>query len=69
MRSGMADKNTYNVWELAEALGVKPWKVLEIVRRNQIRHIHTNRTHAGARIPKEEFMRMVKGEIAMKMVD
>ena len=57
----MAEKNTYNAWELAEALGVKPWKVLEMLRQDRIRHIHTNRTHAGARIPKEEFMRMVKG--------
>jgi len=32
-----------------------------MLRQDQIRHIHTNRTHAGARIPKEEFMRMVKG--------
>jgi hypothetical protein len=43
-------------------MGVKPWKVLEMLRQDQIRHIHTNRTHAGARIPREEFMRMVKGD-------
>jgi len=40
-----------------------------MLRHDQIRHIHTNRTHAGARIPKEEFMRMVKGEIPRKVVD
>ena len=33
----------------------------EMLRQDRLRHIHTNRTHAGARIPKEEYLRVVKG--------
>ena len=58
----MVDKPTYNAWELAKELGIKRWKILDMLRRDQIRHTHVNRTHAAVRIPKEEYMRMVKGE-------
>ena len=57
----IADKNTYIAWELAEELGIKRWKVLDMLRRGQIRHTHINRTHAGARIPREELVRLLKG--------
>ena len=30
----VAEKETYNPLELAEALGVKPWEVLEMLKRH-----------------------------------
>jgi len=42
---------------------------ISMLRRDQIQHTYVNRTHAEARIPREEFMRMVKGEIPRKVVD
>jgi len=54
----IADKNTYIAWELAEELGIKRWKVLDMLRRDEIRHTHVNRTHAEARIPREELVRL-----------
>jgi excisionase family DNA binding protein len=55
----MIDKNTYNVEELAEALNINPRKVFEMIRNNEIEHIHLNQTHANVRIPKTELMRLL----------
>lgn len=57
----MTEKKSYNARELAEAMGISMWKIWEMLRNNKIRHIHLNDTHQSARIPKDEFERLVNG--------
>ena len=58
----MTEKDTYRPDELAKALDIKVWKVKAMLRRNVIKHTHTNKTHANARIPKDEFTRLVENK-------
>lgn len=61
----MAEKDTYNVQELEKATGWEHWKIMEMIRKDQIKHIHAgNSTHHNVRIPKDEFDRLVKGSSA-----
>ncbi len=58
----MTDKDTYTAQEVADVLGVKLWKVREMIRRGLLKHIHINpRSHHNARITREEMMRIRQG--------
>lgn len=56
----MKGKATYNVEEIAAALRITSRKVLEMLRADEIEHIHMNRTHHNVRIPRREYERLVK---------
>jgi hypothetical protein len=53
-------KETYNATEIAIALNVNLRKILTLLKQNKIKHTHVNHTHASARIPREEYIRLVK---------
>lgn len=58
----MADKDTYNVQELAVALGLSLCTIYRKLRRNEIRHTHVNeKSHHACRIPADEYERLVRG--------
>jgi len=57
----MVVKRSYNVSEFAVEVKLPVWKVLEMLRRDMIKHLHLNTTHAGCRIPREELLRL-RGE-------
>ena len=63
----MTEKDSYNAYELAEALGIKVWKVFEMLKRGEVRHTHLNQSHHNVRIPKDEFMRLVEAKSPEKL--
>lgn len=56
----MTEKLSYNPEEFAAALGVNVRKIYEMLRNDEIEHIHINKIHREARIPHREFERLVK---------
>jgi len=55
----MTDKPTYRPDELAVALEIKVRKVLDMLRRGEIDHVHICHNHTNVRIPRKEYLRLV----------
>ena len=56
----MIEKETYNADEFAAILRIKLWKVLDMIKKGEVKHIHVNETHHNVRIPAEEVNRIMK---------
>jgi excisionase family DNA binding protein len=55
----MTEKDTYRPDELAAATDLSIWTIYRMLKRDEIKHSHIGHS---VRIPKDEFMRLVKGE-------
>jgi len=55
----MKEKESYRADEIAEALDVPVRKINSLIRKDQIKHIHINKTHHNCRIPKDEVKRLM----------